>query len=115
MTSAAFLLIGIALGYVAGKLTRGHRACDRPSKTSVSVTLAQIRLIDAHDRSTTRTSVLTAVDHRGEQRRLRHREGPERQALAYVYFEDACSGEAANQGRGTAHGGELRQAVGAAA
>jgi hypothetical protein len=28
------------------------------------------------------------VDHRGEQRRLLHREGPERQALAYVYFED---------------------------
>jgi hypothetical protein len=30
----------------------------------------------------------TAVDHRGEQRRLLHREGPERQALAHVYFED---------------------------
>jgi len=28
------------------------------------------------------------VDHRGEQRRLLHREGPERQALASVYFED---------------------------
>jgi hypothetical protein len=41
------------------------------------------------------------------------------QALAYFYFEDearsALGGQAAQQGRGPPHGGELRQAAGAAA
>jgi hypothetical protein len=39
------------------------------------------------------------------------------QALAYFYFEEerrsALGGQAADQGRGPPHGGELRQAAGA--
>jgi hypothetical protein len=41
------------------------------------------------------------------------------QALGYFYFEDepgpTCGGKPADQGRGAADGGELRQAAGAAA
>ena len=60
-----------------------------------------------------------ALDDRREQQRVLHREGCCRASARLFLFRgrawSAISGQAADQGRGPPHGGELRQAAGAVA